>query len=140
MINGLIATSDGGTMLQRGDLVPHFTVKTLHGDEFSYLTIWQRRNLVLIALPVTDSESARSYASELAARGAEFSASEADCVITQDRIQAIPGPAVLVADQWGEVVYVAAASDVRDLPQVEEVLEWVHYVQTRCPECEGESK
>ena len=41
-------------MLQAGDLVPHFTVKTLHGDEFSYLTIWQRRNLVLIALPVTD--------------------------------------------------------------------------------------
>ena len=34
-------------MLQRGDLVPHFTVKTLHGDEFSYATIWQRRNLVL---------------------------------------------------------------------------------------------
>jgi peroxiredoxin len=140
MINGLIATSDGGTMLQRGDLVPHFTVKTLHGDEFSYLTIWQRRKLVLIALPATDSESARCYASELAARDADFNASEADCVITQNRIQAIPGPAVLVADQWGEVVYIAATSDVRDLPQVEEVLEWVHYVQTRCPECEGESK
>jgi hypothetical protein len=27
-------------MLQRGDLVPHFTVKTLHGDEFRYATIW----------------------------------------------------------------------------------------------------
>ena len=49
------------TMLQRGDLLPHFTVTTLHGDEFSYATIWQRRNLVLVALPVTDSESARSY-------------------------------------------------------------------------------
>jgi peroxiredoxin len=127
-------------MLRRGELVPHFIVKTLHGDEFSYATIWQRRSLVLIALPVTDSESARSYVSELAACSAEFSASEADCVITQDRIQEIPGPAVLVADRWGEVVCIAATSDVRDLPHVEDVLEWLRYVQTRCPECEGESK
>ena len=127
-------------MLQRGDLLPHFTVKTLHGDEFSYATIWQRRNLVLIALPVTDSESVRRYVSELAARGAEFADGDADCVITQDRIQEIPSPAVLVADRWGEVVCIAAKSDVRDLPQVEDVLEWLRYVQTRCPECEGESK
>ena len=127
-------------MLQRGDIVPHFTVKTLHGDEFSYATIWQRRNLVLVALPVTDSESARSYVSELTARGAEFSDGDADCVITQDRVQAIPSPAVLVADQWGEVFYIAAKSDIRELPQVEEVLEWLRYVQSRCPECEGESK
>ena len=127
-------------MLQRGDLLPHFTVTTLHGDEFSYATIWQRRNLVLVALPVTDSESARSYVSELAARGAEFSDCDADCVITQDRVQAIPSPAVLVADQWGEIIYIAAKSDIRELPQVEEVLEWLRYVESRCPECEGESK
>ena len=127
-------------MLQRGDLVPHFTVKTLHGDEFSYATIWQRRNLVLVALPVTDSEPARSYVSELTARGAEFSAGDADCVITQDRVHAIPSPAVLVADRWGEVIYIEGKSDTRDLPHVEEVLEWLRYVQSRCPECEGESK
>jgi hypothetical protein len=127
-------------MLQRGDLVPHFTVKTLHGDEFSYATIWQRRNLVLIALSVTDSEPVRRYVSELAARGAEFADGDADCIITQDRIQEIPSPAVVVADRWGEVVCIAAKSDVRDLPQVEDVLEWLRYVQTRCPECEGESK
>ena len=127
-------------MLQRGDLVPHFTVNALHGEEFSYETIWQRRNLVLITLPLADSESARRYVSELAARGAEFRDGHADWVITQDRVQALPSPAVLVADRWGEVVYLAATSEVRDLPQVEEVLEWVRYVQTRCPECEGESK
>ena len=131
---------NGGTMLRRGDLVPHFTVKTLHGDEFSYATIWQCRNLVLIALSVTDSESAKRYVSELAARGADFSAGEADCVVTRDRIQEIPSPAVLVADRWGEVICIAATSDVRDLPQVEDVLEWLRYVQSRCPECEGESK
>jgi len=127
-------------MVQRGDLVPHFTVKTLQGDEFSYATSWQRRNLVLVALPVADSESASRYVSELTARGAEFGDSDADCVITQDRVQAIPSPAVLVADRWGEVIHIAAPPDVQDLPKVEEVLEWLRYVQSRCPECEGESK
>ena len=127
-------------MLRRGDLLPHFTVKTLHGDEFRYATIWQHKNLVLIALPATDSESARRYVSELAARGAEFSTNNTDCVITHDRIHEIPSPAVLVADRWGEVVCIAAKSDVGDLPQVDDVLEWVRYVQSRCPECEGESK
>jgi peroxiredoxin len=130
----------GGTMLHRGDLVPHFTVKTLHGDEFSYASIWQRRNLVLVALPETDSAFTRRYVSELATRGVEFSDGNADCVITQDHLQAIPSPAVLVADRWGEVIYMSAKSDLRDLPQVEEVLEWLRYVQSRCPECEGESK
>jgi hypothetical protein len=127
-------------MLQRGDLVPHFTVRTLRGDEFSYATIWQRRNLVLVALPATDSEPARSYVSELTARGAEFSAGDCDCVITHDRMHAIPSPAVLIADRWGEVIHIEAKSDIRDLPQVDDVLEWVGYVQRRCPECEGESK
>jgi hypothetical protein len=65
-------------MLQPGDLVPHFTVKTLRGDELSYATIWQRRNLVLVALPVTDSEASRRYASELIARRAELEAAEAE--------------------------------------------------------------
>jgi hypothetical protein len=127
-------------MLQPGDLVPHFTVRTLHGDELSYATIWQRRNLVMVALPIRDSDAARSYVSELTARGAELDAAEADCVMTRDDMREIPAPAVLVADRWGEVVWIAARSDVRDLPRVEEVLEWLHYVQSRCPECEGESK
>lgn len=127
-------------MLQRGDLVPHFTVKTLHGHEFSYSTIWQRRNLVLVTLPVMDSKSARSYVTELAARNADFSSSEADCVITADPIQAIPSPGVVVADRWGEVVHIVAKSDVRDLPGPEELLDWLRYMQYRCPECEGESR
>lgn len=127
-------------MLHRGDLVPHFTVKTLQGGEFSYATIWQRRSLVLVALPATDSERFRRYVSELTASAAAFAEGEADCVVTSDRIQEIPGPAVLVADRWGEVVWIAAISDERDLPPVKEVLEWVRYVQTRCPECEGEAR
>ena len=37
-------------MLQRGDLVPHFKVKTVGGDLFNYSTIWQRKHLLLVRL------------------------------------------------------------------------------------------
>ena len=60
-------------MLQRGDLMPHFTVRTLQGESFSYSSIWQHRNLVLVTRAGGDSESGRNDVSELLARQAEFS-------------------------------------------------------------------
>lgn len=127
-------------MFQRGDLVPHFEVRTLHGERFSYSTIWQRRNLVLVTLPAAESDSARTYTSRLTARAPAFSARDADCVITRDNIPGLPAPGVLVADRWGEIIHVAAASAVDDLPPAEDLLDWTRYVQTQCPECEGEAK
>ena len=127
-------------MLQRGDSVSHFHVKTLQREEFSYSTIWQRKNLILVTLPDPDSDSARSYVSGLTDRSDEFSRGAAECVITRDSVAGVPGPAALVADRWGEVVYVAATSEVEDLPRADELLDWLDYLQTRCPECEGEAK
>jgi hypothetical protein len=125
-------------MLQRGDDVPHFDVRTVGGDVFGYGTIWQRRNLVLIVLPGSDADD--GYIAALAARAAEFRDRETACVITLDAVAGLPAPAILVADRWGEVVHVATASDVSGLPTVQELLEWVDYVAQRCPECEGEAK
>lgn len=123
--------------LQPGDLVPHFEVKTSSGDLFSYSTIWQRRNLVLVALP---AESDDRYPSELGARKAEFQERVCACVITRDRVPGVPTPGVVVADRWGEIVHVAAPPDVAGLPTSSELLEWLNYVERRCPECEGEVK
>jgi peroxiredoxin len=127
-------------MLQPGDRVPHFEVKTLEGDLFSYSSIWQRRNLVLVAIPAEQSEASRSYISQLVARRSEFGAEEAECVLTGDRLRGIHSPAVVVADRWGEIVHVAASSTVAELTSPEELLDWVHYLDSRCPECEGEAR
>jgi len=124
-------------MLQRGDDVPHFDVRTVGGDVFAYGTIWQRRHLVLIVLPESDADD--SYIGALASRAAEFRDRETECVITRDAVPGLPAPAVLVADRWGEVVHVAAASDTSGLPTAQELLEWVDHVRQRCPECEGEA-
>ena len=127
-------------MLQRGDSVPHFEVKTIAGELFSYSTIWQRKHLVLIALPTSESEAAGTYTSELVARRSEFTAKGAECVVTRDRVPGIRSPGVVVADRWGEIVHIATTSHVDDLTSPEELLEWLDYLDRRCPECEGEAK
>jgi hypothetical protein len=117
-----------------GDLVPHFEVTTLAGDRFEYSSIWQRRNLVLVTLP---SDSATpEHSAWLAPRARAAPDNDTAWVVTADRVAHVPYPGVVVADQWGEVVHVAAAP----LPSPDEVAQWVHGLEMRCPECEGEAK
>jgi len=123
--------------LQRGDQVPRFEVRNLQGEPFSYSTIWQRQNLVLVTVPegieLSDPKGLASLTRDFAAR-------ETVLVITRDRIAGLPSPGAIVADRWGEIVHVAAAPDVNDLPAASELIEWIDYVRIRCPECEGEAK
>jgi hypothetical protein len=123
--------------LQRGDQVPRFEVRNLQGDPFSYSTIWQRENLVLVTLP---EDVELGNASRLASLTRDFAELETVLVITRDRIAGLPTPGAIVADRWGEIVHVATAPDVNDLPAASELMEWIDYVRIRCPECEGEAK
>lgn len=121
-------------MLAPGDLVPHFEVTTLAGDRFEYSSIWQRRNLVLIALP--SDAAAPEHAPWMAASARAATDEDTVWVVTADRVAGAPYPGIVVADRWGEVVHVAAAP----LPSPDEVAQWVHDLELRCPECEGEAK
>ena len=125
---------------KRGDPVPHFRVATVDDRTVEYSTIWQRRNLVLVTLIDTDSAPSRRYVSQLSAATPAFQNQETECVITRDVVAGVASPAVVIADRWGEIVWVASASSVADLPRLPEILEWIAYLQTRCPECEGETK
>ena len=127
-------------MLQRGDLLPHFAVKTLDGSAMTYSTIWQRKNLLLVTLPVGLDLPSRAYVSQLNILWQELSSQQSECVVTQDSAPGMPGPAALVADRWGEIVHVVAGSDVADLPTPEDLVDWIRYVENQCPECEGEAK
>src|SRR5688500_11210802 len=138
-------TLHGGTMidkrmLQRGDLIPHFEVTTVGGGLFTYSTIWQRRNLLLLVVPVESADSPKTYVSRLVARRSEFSEKNVECVVTADRVPGVQSPAVVIADKWGEIAHVETASQVEGLASPEELLDWFDYVERRCPECEGEAK
>jgi hypothetical protein len=127
-------------MLVQGDLVPHVELQTIDGRRFRYSDIWQQRNLVLVTIPGGHSASADRYASDLTARAGELAEQQTDCVITRNGVPGLPAPGVLVADRWGEIVYVSSAGDAADLPPAGELVDWIAHVQTRCPECEGEAK
>lgn len=126
-------------MLQCGDQVPHFEVRDVEGQCVSYSAIWQRKNLVLLALSAAQVDRADRRIADLAASAAAFGANTA-VVITVDAVPGLTAPAIVVADRWGEIVYVSATAAAADLPPAPELVEWISYVETRCPECEGEAK
>ena len=126
-------------MLQPGDLIPHFEVTTVGGERIAYATMWQRRNLVLVTLSDPDSDASRNYVSELCNRIWQFRAQNTELVMTPEQVPGIPHPGAVVADKWGEIIDVRAAA-AAGLPSAEDLLEWINYVETRCPECEGEVK
>jgi len=126
-------------MMQAGDLIPHFAVTDISGRLVRYDVIWQRRALVLVCVPSDVSSSVTDNISRLVSGMAQY-ADDTTCVVTHDPVARVDAPAVVVADQWGEVVHVAAAATVDVLPDPGEVLTWVHFLRIRCPECEGEAR
>ncbi|HEY7186485.1 MAG TPA: hypothetical protein VH436_08050 [Vicinamibacterales bacterium] len=120
----------------RLDAVPHFDVTTLDGRRIRYQDIWQRRNLVLAVVSAADRDGAARYASELQARERDFDREETTVVVTADAVTGLPAPAVVVADRWGEIFHLEAASgSTSNLSDVDELLSWVHFVEIQCPEC-----
>jgi hypothetical protein len=125
-------------MLERGMSVPHVQIVTVEGAAADYRAIWQRANLVLLVLP--NAQRAGSYVAPLAARRAELDALHAVALVTSDPVPGVEGPTAVVADRWGEIVYVARATDAAGLPPLDELIEWLRWIEIRCPECEGEAK
>ena len=123
-----------------GDSLPHFEVHTVDGEHAAYARICQRRHLVMVCLGSEELEEGSRYAAGLAARRSEIAACDAECVVTRDAVPGLPRRCAIVADRWGEIVFVAGADFVRDLPPVDDLLDWLQYVQNRCPECEGEAR
>src|SRR5262247_2217313 len=96
-----------------GDSMPHATIMTIDGAHVPYSRIWQRRHLLLVCLPDEQPEEGARYAAALAERHVEISGCDAECLVTRDRVPGLPRPGALVADRWGEIVFVAGAATVR---------------------------
>lgn len=124
-----------GLMLQRGDAVPLFTVRTNEGQTLTYASLWQQRNLVLITLAEEPSDD---QAKRIA--GTAKKDPDTEWVVTRDAIEGVPHPGVLVADRWGEIVHIASTSADDGQANVDDLLEWLHFTRMRCPECEGEAR
>jgi hypothetical protein len=125
-------------LLRARDHVPHFTVTALDGSQVVYTRIWQRRHLLLLCLPPGDAAST-SYVAEARAALPGLDPEDVALVATGEAFDGMPCPGVLIADRWGEIVFVVEAAEVRLLPAPQELADWLTFVQSRCPECEGEA-
>jgi hypothetical protein len=125
-------------MLKPRDAIPHFHVTTLEGAAFSYSSIWQRRNLVLVTVSAADLDG--TYVSDLSVRAQDFQDHASVCVVTLESVIGLPARGVVIADRWGEIVHVADVPEPGLLPTPEELFEWIEYVERQCPECEGEAR
>jgi hypothetical protein len=127
-------------MLQARDHVPHFTVTSIDGARVDYSQIWQRENLLLLSLPDSKSPESEAYVGQVERQLRESDVGDTKWVATREAITEVPRPGVLIADRWGEVAFVAEAQDIAGMPPPGELIEWLRYVQNRCPECEGEAR
>jgi hypothetical protein len=121
-------------------LIPHFSVTTVNGERCSYADLWQKKNLLLVVIPGSASSDRDAYISGLQVRVADLTAHETACVITSEDIPDVRSPAVVIADRWGEIAFVAEPRRLEDLPDIDAIIEWLRHVQARCPECEGEAR
>jgi peroxiredoxin len=51
----------------------------------------------------------------------------------------ISAPAVIIADQYGEIHHASQAGDAHDFPEPAAVVGWLRYLAVQCPECQGEA-
>jgi hypothetical protein len=126
-------------MLRTGDQLPHFSVTALDGRRVDYAKIWQQQILVLVCVPAVESATS-AVVSEFAAGMQAAIQPDAACVITRDRVDGVPSPGAVVADRWGEVAHVASSAHPGELPDAQDLIDWVEHVRNRCPECEGEAR
>lgn len=127
--------------LERGDLIRHFKVTAVEGTSFDYYDTWQRRNLLLVALPdLPLSDATRRYLGQITSHNEAFARFETRCVVTTNPIPGLQAPSVVIADRWGEVYLAVGGASVADLPGADEILECLRYVAHECPECQGEAR
>jgi hypothetical protein len=122
--------------VNRGEQLPLFRVIDVDGREHAYADLWQRTAILLLL--VRDDDPHR-YHQQVAARRSEIQSYDAAVIVARGPIAGISEPAALIADRWGEVQFSTSSTD-GTMPTLDELIDWLKYVQQRCPECEGEAR
>jgi hypothetical protein len=96
-----------------------------------------REAVVVLNLHIRDCEACSAYTTRLAHTAAEIA--EWDGRVIELRDVDTEAPAVIIADQWGEIGVAESAGDAHHFMEPSEVVTWLRYLAMKCPECEGEA-
>ena len=70
----------------------------------------------------------------------ELRAGCAELLVAEDGVESaldVEPPALVVADEWGEVYFSTRAAGDHEFPAPAEVVEWIRFIAIQCPECEN---
>src|SRR5688572_9705258 len=96
-----------------------------------------RNATVLVMVHDRECGACSAYLQKLAAQADEIG--EWDGRVVPVREAAEDAPAVIIADQWGEIAVVEPAGEAHRFIEPVEVITWLQYIAMKCPECEGEA-
>jgi hypothetical protein len=117
-------------------LIPHFAATTTDGERVRYADLWQQRNLVLVLLPPDTSRAARGYLDALRARITRLRPDDVTLVAIEETVPRLPPSSLVICDRWGEIEHVASLGrDVQTWPSIDEIVEWLEFIRSKCPEC-----
>jgi hypothetical protein len=132
------------TQLDRGMLLRDIPIVTLDGAPAWLSDFRGRRNVVLI-FAGTDAEEARLISElreckdavrEEEAVAAIFTGADAairGCYGALDE-RDTPAAALYISDRYGEIFFAAHVRRGQPLPSAAEVLEWLRFINSQCPE------
>lgn len=120
-----------------------------------------RRSPVLVLPHAAACDTCAAFLRHLAAAGDALRAWDADVLVIApapaERVVDVPfpllldpdrrvpsslgvrAPAVIIADQWGEVHEIVEAGEEHRFPSAAEIEKWAQYLAIHCPECQGEA-
>lgn len=96
-----------------------------------------RGPLVLIVVHSVQCEGCRDYVRALSTYSVPITEWTGRIVVAVPGELAVAPPAVVIADEWGEVYAVLRGAADHALPSAAEIGEWVRFLAIQCPECES---
>jgi hypothetical protein len=121
--------------MQPREQLPHFVVRDTTGATVDYGgSIWQRQHAVVVSLPPDPrgtTADAADYLSRLRLACADLAHAPIAYIVTTDAVPGVPSPGAVVADRWGEVVFVSPA-DEPGPPAPEDLAAWAKMAAMRC--------
>ena len=96
------------------------------------------RNATVVAvLHDRDCSACAAYLAQLSEHAPEIDAWDGRVKHVRDIDE--DAPAVIIADQWGEIAVVERAGAAHRFIEPAEVITWLRHLAMKCPECEGEA-
>jgi hypothetical protein len=125
-----------GDGVRPGALIALFEGTTIHGHRCRYDELWQHRNLVLVLAAPSLVERAQQYLESLEARLSDLKPDDTSLVLCDHDISQLPLNTLVIADRWGEIAHIQnLPANPAAWPPLDDILDWVHFIQMKCPEC-----